>query len=337
MRTITRFTQMVAVAAGSSLVVLSAPAQATAAGTHNVWHPVASMSNPDSADANTAATGDPNGNIYVAGGSDSLGYSYTDFSVYNPIANVWKSLAPLPQDTSNAAAAAGPSGMVFVAGGFTDNGGPQIVSATYGYSPKRNIWIAEPSMPTAREYLAAATGPDGRIYALGGQDSHGNTLNIVEAFNPTTSLWSTVAPLPTARWGLAAVTGSDGHIYAIGGFTASGPTGIVEAYNVYTNTWTRVANVPTSETYCAALASNARIYAVQATTTVPKTLTATVHTYAYNTSTNAWTRVANMQWRGGESCASIPAQPHIYSIGGYAMGGYYPKAWETNTVLQYTL
>lgn len=41
-------------------------------------------------------------------------------------------------------------------------------------------------MPTARVYLAAATGPDGRIYAIGGG---GNVrfLNTVEALSFSTS------------------------------------------------------------------------------------------------------------------------------------------------------
>lgn len=325
-----RLAYVITVATGCSLPVISGAAEAGSAGVHNVWREVAPMTTPDEAVFATAATGDPNGTIYVAGGEDSLGYSYTDFAGYHPAANVWAVLAPLPEDTSAAAAAAGPSDMVFVMGGFHVG----IISTVYGYSPTRNAWLVKPSMPTPRDFLAAATGPDGRIYALGGQDAHGNALNTVETFNPTTSTWSSVAPMPTARYGLSAVTGSDGRIYAISGYTGpsqTGPTGIVEAYDVYTNTWVRVANIPTPESNCAAIASNGSIYAVQTPTTYPTTLPATVRAFAYNSTTNTWARVANMPWRGGENCASIRTQPHIYAIGGGDAAGN-----PTNTVLRYT-
>jgi N-acetylneuraminic acid mutarotase len=314
-------------ASAMALLVGGSVGQARAAGTHNVWAEVAPMTNPDYANAYTAATGDPNGLIYVAGGEDDLGYYYEDFSSYDTATNVWTSLAPLPEDTASAAIAAGPNDMVFVMGGYTDNGGPHEVSAVYGYSPKRDIWIVEPSMPDAREDFAAATGPDGRIYIMGGGDG------AVDAYNPTTMVWSTVAS-PPGSIGSVAVTGGDGRIYSWAASAASSTP--VYAYDVYTNIWTRVANIPTSQSYCAALASNGRIYAVAATATTPKTLTATTHAYGYDVSTNKWTRVASLPWRAYESCASIPTQPHIYAMGGYAMAGYYPKARETNTVLQYT-
>jgi hypothetical protein len=83
-------------------------------------------------------------------------------------------------------------------------------------------------MPTARYLLAAATGCDGRIYAIGGYNGS-IILNTVEAYDPATNAWTTVAPMPTARWLLAAATGSDGRIYAIGGYNGS-ILNTVEAY-----------------------------------------------------------------------------------------------------------
>jgi Kelch motif len=49
-------------------------------------------------------------------------------------------------------------------------------------------------MPTARGALAAVTGPDGKIYAIGGQDSTGPIVpGKVEAYDPATNSWSTEA------------------------------------------------------------------------------------------------------------------------------------------------
>jgi hypothetical protein len=49
------------------------------------------------------------------------------------------------------------------------------------YDTTTNTWTTVASMPTARTNLPAVTGPDGRIYAIGGFD--GSTIvNTVEAY-----------------------------------------------------------------------------------------------------------------------------------------------------------
>jgi hypothetical protein len=91
-------------------------------------------------------------------------------------------------------------------------------------------------MPTARYDLAAVTGLDGRIYAMGGLRQDGtNKANTVEAYDPSTNTWSAVSPMPTARGSLAAAIAPNGRIYAIGGCSCSGgaafvPLNAVEAY-----------------------------------------------------------------------------------------------------------
>src|SRR5437868_4466609 len=124
-------------------------------------------------------------------------------------------------------------------------------------------WVTLAAMPTPRSGLAAATGADGRIYAIGGADASGNPLATVEAYNPTTNTWTTAANLNTPRSGLAAVEGTDGRIYVIGGMAASGLTNLVEAYNPATNAWTQVATLPTPRSgLAAATGADGRIYAI---------------------------------------------------------------------------
>src|SRR5260370_394304 len=55
-------------------------------------------------------------------------------------------------------------------------------------------WSTVAPMPTARQFLAAAAGADGRVYAIGGLQFGGGPLNTVEAYDPFTNIWSTVAP-----------------------------------------------------------------------------------------------------------------------------------------------
>src|SRR5205807_1900541 len=101
------------------------------------------------------------------------------------------------------------------------------------YNPTTNAWTIETSLPTARSYLAAVSGPCQTntthtcIYAIGGT-ANGTaplTTTPVEMFdssaNPGT--WTAVASLPTARFALGAASGpcqtntTHACIYAIGG------------------------------------------------------------------------------------------------------------------------
>ena len=80
------------------------------------------------------------------------------------------------------------------------------------------------------------TGSDGRIYAVGGDNTSGNAIATVEAFNPSTNTWTAAASLPQALGPVAATKGTDGRIYATGG-------GAVYAYTPASNTWTTAGNL----------------------------------------------------------------------------------------------
>src|SRR5229473_230723 len=81
-------------------------------------------------------------------------------------------------------------------------------------------WQTAPPLPAARANLAAATGADGTLYAIGGVA--GITVQTVYSFKPgTDTAWQTAPALPAALHTLAAATGADGTLYAIGGLDAS--------------------------------------------------------------------------------------------------------------------
>src|SRR5262249_12704546 len=107
------------------------------------------------------------------------------------------------------------------------------------YDTKTNTWTAVASMSTVRNALAAATGPDGRIYVIGGHVAGGiggwTSINNVEAYNPITNKWTTVASMPTVRGELAAAAGRDGRIYVVGGGGNVPLLNTVEALNFSTS------------------------------------------------------------------------------------------------------
>ena len=78
------------------------------------------------------------------------------------------------------------------------------------------VWVTRAPMPTVRSDFGVATGLNGKIYVIGGQDSTG-ALNIVEEYDPVKNIWQTRAPMPTPRSALGVVAARDGKIYAIGG------------------------------------------------------------------------------------------------------------------------
>ena len=171
----------------------------------------------------------------------------------------------MPDPRQYLAAATGLDGRIYAIGGSTCGDNPSCFTGDMDvYDPRTNAWSTVTPMPTGRAMLAATTGPDGRIYALGGC---GDACpdNTVEAYDPTTNSWTTLAPLGTARQELSAATGADGRIYAIGGQAAWGNTNTVEAYDPYGATWTWVPVAPmTMARYyqAAAVGPDGRIYVV---------------------------------------------------------------------------
>jgi N-acetylneuraminic acid mutarotase len=179
-----------------------------------------------------------------------------------------------------------------------------------------NAWTTVAALPGgARDSLAAATGPDGRIYAIGGYDGS-HHLNRVEAYDVASNTWSTEASLPgVGRGNLPAATGPDGRIYAIGGLTDTGATSEVDAYDTTTNTWTTVASMPggARSDFAAATGRDGRIYAIGGW----YGSNALSRVEAYDTTTNTWTTEAPMPGGPREDLvAATGPDGRIYAIGG---------------------
>jgi hypothetical protein len=233
----------------------------------------------------------------------------------------------------------------------TLNGQPVSLTAT---SPaitmktaKTPGWASAASMPTARAYLAAATGHDKRIYAIGGDNGTG-FLNTVEAYQPATNTWATMTSMPTARGFLAAATGPDGRIYAIGGFNGgylntveaytpgTGPDGriyaigggnstgflnTVEVYTPGTNSWATVASMPTARAAVAGAAgrgTDKRVYAIGGY----NSCCFFNNVDAYTPGTNTWATAASMPTARSSLGAATGADGRIYAVGGNNFGGY---------------
>ncbi len=198
-------------------------------------------------------------------------------------------------------------------------GGPALGGARTQARPRLSargdMWTRVADLTLLRGGLAAARGGDGRIYAIGGEDSTGTVLNTVEAYGPRADGWTTVASLPTPREGLAAAAGADGRIYAIGGDDHHGTVlDTVEAYDPRTNEWTTVASLPTPrQNLAAAAGADGRIYAIGGYNTGSTALN-TVE--AYDPRTDAWTTVASLPAPRQNLAAAAGPDGRIYAIDG---------------------
>lgn len=202
------------------------------------------------------------GKIYVVGGfrlPDSGPAAWQPIDnvwEYDPAADSWKALAPLPTKRGSANAVV-VSGKIYVIGGAGLHPGSKetVVHPTRPhraldtnevYDPATNRWETRSAMPTARNHAAAAA-VGSRIYVIGGRIgsafiSRASNTDVVEMYDPATDQWGPLlASMPTARsagsWGVFR-----DRIYVAGGeqrtpefqktFRA------VEAYDPAANRWT---------------------------------------------------------------------------------------------------
>jgi N-acetylneuraminic acid mutarotase len=227
-----------------------------------------------------------NNKIYAFGGfafpgSGPPGWNPVDnVWEYDPAADEWKELAPMP--TRRGAAAAGVvNGKIYVTGGanslagLTENGihparPHNVVGTVEEYDPAANSWKTVRPLLLARNHHVAA-GVGDKLYVIGGRvggafiSSASNNVDLVEMYDPAADLWSPRTRMPTAR---SAIAGGvyNGHIIVAGGegqdqrFLAAFKA--VEAYDTALNRWDVLPSMPHQRHGLAGGIIDHRFYAV---------------------------------------------------------------------------
>jgi peroxiredoxin/N-acetylneuraminic acid mutarotase len=222
--------------------------------------------------AHHAALASYNGKIYVGGGfvppqntQLPIGAAWQPIDnvwEYDPAADSWKALAPLPTKRG-AAVAVESGGKIYVIGGattvdgskdpfFTFMGAAKDLSTNEVYDPGTNKWETRKPMAVPRNHAFAA-GVNGKIYVIAGRTGHGfivsaTNTNAVEAYDPVADMWSgPLERIPNARSGGAC--GTDGRrIYVAGGeVTTAAIAGAfrgIEAYDPALNIWITLPFMP---------------------------------------------------------------------------------------------
>ena len=232
------------------------------------WTKKTSMPRP----AHHAALAAANGKIYVMGGfvppkdtAIPVGGAWEPIDnawEYDPAADSWKSLPPLPGKRGSAVAAE-VGGKIYVIGGattmegskdpfFTFFGPSRVLGTNEVYDPATNKWESRRPMSVPRNHAFGGV-VNGKIYVIGGRTGHGFILSatntdVVEEYNPVNDSWSVPKErMPTARSGGA--SGTDGRrIYVAGGEVTTkdlvGAFRSVEAYDPVTNSWMTLPSMP---------------------------------------------------------------------------------------------
>jgi N-acetylneuraminic acid mutarotase len=298
------------------------------------WSQAPSLNYPHfnlaAATANAPAPGSGSA-IYAIGGNGGSSVTSTPGStveVYDTATKTWSLTASIPSPLRTGSAAASVAGKLHLLGGFDPSSTPLANHDVF--DPATGTWSSLAPLLTARAHLAAVTGPDGLIYAIGGNGS-GDPLTTVEAYDPAHDTWATVAALQTPRTALGAAA-AGGSIYAIGGFTGSSViVSSVEIFDIATTSWTpgpQSLPLPTAW-HATAVGPNGLIYVIGGMQQQPgqgaQAFVANVYSYDPAASVPAWVQQVPMpDIRAGLAAATGP-DGLVYAISGITCPGQQPS------------
>jgi N-acetylneuraminic acid mutarotase len=252
------------------------------------------------------------GRIYAAGGIAQLGTTNA-FEVYDPTADRWEELPPVPEDLHHLAAAA-IAGRIYVTGGYTDVLFQGMSGRAFAYDPATRSWTRIADMPGPRAaHGMAALG--GMLYVIGGV---GSRPQEVWAYDPATDAWATDrAPLPTRREHLA-VAALEDRLYAVGGRWDDKNVATLEIYDPASDGWRRGPDMPTPRSGLTAVALGGRLH-VTGGESLETSETFAAHE-AYDPKTESWASLAELPTpRHGLASATLGER--WYVIGGGAKAG----------------
>jgi N-acetylneuraminic acid mutarotase len=138
---------------------------------------------------------------------------------YDPAADEWKALAPLPTKRG-AASAAVANGKIYVTGGANSLPGvnepgihPQrphnVLATVEEYDPATNSWQSRRQLLLARNHHVSA-GVGDKVYVIGGRigaafiSGGSNNVDLVEMYDPSKDLWTVRDKMPTRRSAMGA-------------------------------------------------------------------------------------------------------------------------------------
>ncbi|MBI3965546.1 MAG: galactose oxidase [Chloroflexi bacterium] len=184
--------------------------------------------------------------------------------------------------------------------------------------PSRALsWSTRSRLPSARESVGAATGPDGRIYVFGGYAASSERLTATEIYDPATDTWTPGQSMPTVRQAFAVAIAPNGKIYVAGGIRDNQIVGTFEEYDPATDTWQTRASLATPRSALALAEANGKLYALGGADRRERPL-ATLE--EYDPATDTWRARASLPVPAAGprvAHAAVGLDGKIYVLGGF--------------------
>ena len=179
-------------------------------------------------------------------------------------------------------------------------------------------WYSARNISTPRSEITASSVGE-NIYVIGGFNTEGEALDIVEVYSVLNDSWKKVAPLPQALQHSAAAS-YKGKLYVVGGFTSDAvewiPTNKLFIYDPVKDEWKEGKSMPTPRGGLTALFVDGILYAIggqqSSDIEVSEILNANE---AYDPGKNSWTSKASMP-TARHHIASAEVGGKIYVVGG---------------------
>lgn len=233
-----------------------------------------------------AAAAEYHGKIYLFGGGvqPAAGgpnqFPTSNAWEYDPAADSWRALAPMPT-ARLAAVAAEIGGKIYVMGGASVHPGAKLASLSQSvphrsldvnevYDPANNRWETLSPMPTARNHAAAGV-VNGKVYVIGGRLGAasvlaGSNADVVEVFDPAANSWGAAGlRMPTARSGMGWATFNN-RVYVAGGEVLDShmfaTVRAVEAYDPAANQWSALPVMPNARHGVSVAVVGNRLYVI---------------------------------------------------------------------------
>ncbi|MFC1628283.1 Kelch repeat-containing protein, partial [Gemmatimonadota bacterium] len=161
------------------------------------------------------------GKLYMAGGSDGTGGPLSALRAYDPEADTWSSLTPMPAGRSRTAFGV-IDGKLYIAGGWSGDNAYEVDLQVY--DPVSDTWSYGAPMPEGRANAISAV-VQGKLYVIGGYNGT-EYLDSALIYDPASDTWETSLKTWLAEPKTSAPAEIiDGRIYTFGGWTQpSNPT-----------------------------------------------------------------------------------------------------------------
>jgi len=194
--------------------------------------------------------------VYAFGGyhfPEAIGSTLNTVYRYDPVANSWTTLAPMPHVALIASAVYyPPTNKIYVFGGANRTPDPIVdYDTTLIYDIATNTWSSGATMPGARSQMGSGyDSANGLIYLHGGYSDSTQGIGSVQpttwSYDPVGNSFTVLADAPIARGGPGAGV-VNGHFLVAGGRTSIPADETLVStydYDIASDTWTQKQDMP---------------------------------------------------------------------------------------------